>query len=71
MDMYDDTLDFINGLIAKTKNKKLSKILKCIRDFSPSEDLGYGDWNDRQDFYENEYDSLVSDALKKLEKLVD
>ena len=63
----DDTLEFIRSLIRETKSKKLKKILKCIEDASPSDDLAYGDWNDRQEFMENEYYKLVEETVKELE----
>lgn len=61
----DDTLEFITSLRRATKNKKLKKILECIKLSSP--DFSYGDWNDRQDFMENEYDALVEQTVKELE----
>ena len=63
----DDTLEFIIDLKNVATNKKLKKILECIELASPSEDLAYGDWNDRQDFMENEYDALVKQTVKELE----
>lgn len=68
--MSDDTLEFIESLKRETKNKKLRRILDCIIRSSPSIDLAYGDWNDRQDFMEEEYDVLVDGTVKVLEGLI-
>ena len=66
----DDTMEFIESLIRGTKDKQLKKILKCIISSSPSDDFAYGDWNDREDFMENEYDDLVRDTVVELENII-
>ena len=68
--MGDDTLEFVECLRSKTENEKLKKILDCIVNSSPSEDFAYGDWNDRQDFMESEYDGLVAETVRQLEEIV-
>ena len=69
--MGDDTMEFIESLIRETKNKRLKKILNYITSSSPSDDFAYGDWNDRQDFMENEYDDLVRETVNELEKIME
>ena len=66
----DDTMEFIESLIRETNDKRLKKILQCIIWSSPSDDFAYGDWNDRQDFMENEYDDLVKETINELEKII-
>ena len=66
----DDTGKFIESLIRETENEKLKKIMKCIYNSSPSENFAYGDWNDRQDFMENEYDDLVKETVNELEEIM-
>lgn len=68
--VMDDTMEFIKDLIRETEDKRLEKILRCIVQASPSEDFTYGDWNDRQDFMENEYDDLVKETTNELEKII-
>ena len=66
----DDTMEFIKDLIRETEDIRLEKILRCIVWASPSEDLAYGDWNDRQDFMENEYDNIVKNTAAELESII-
>ena len=66
--MDDSTLIFIYDLSKTVNNNKLKQILKTIYDCAP--DLGYMDWNDREDYYENEYDGVLKDAAKELEKII-
>ena len=66
----DDTMEFIKDLIREIEDKRLEKILRCIVQASPSEDLAYGDWNDRQNFMENEYDNIVRDTAVELENII-
>ena len=63
--MDDSTLKFIEDLARRTKDKRIKKVLKIVSENAP--DFGYMDWNDRQDFYENEYDDLLSETIKELE----
>ena len=67
--MGDDTLDFLESVRREVKDKKLKKILKVLIDESPAVDLGYMDWYDREDFLDNEYDGIVSETAKKLDKI--
>ena len=67
--MGDDTLDFLESVKREVKSKKLKKILKVLIDGSPAADLGYMDWNDREDFFSEEYDGIVSETADKLDKL--
>ena len=67
--MIDDIYpaqNYLDDLIKKVKNKNLKKMLKAID--VPELD-GYMDWNDREDFYENEYKDWVKRNAEVLEKL--
>lgn len=67
--MGDDTLGFLESVRREVKDKKLKKILKVLIDGSPAVDLGCMDWYDREDFLDNEYDEIVSETAKKLDKI--
>ena len=66
----DDTLKFLEDLEKETTNKKLRNLLHCLISSSPSLDLAYGDWNDREYFYAEEYGELVEDTARELENIM-
>lgn len=66
----DDTLLFLKDLEREVTNKKLRNLLHYLISSSPSLDLAYGDWHDRQYFYTEEYDELVEDTARELENIM-
>lgn len=66
----NEMLSFINDLRQASNNKKLSNILKCIYDNAPESVYYAMDWNDRQHYYETEYNDLVKETVKELEWLM-
>ena len=63
-----DEIEYLEGLVRYAKNKKIKEILKVIVDSIPN--FGYMDYNDREYFFETEYDDLIDETLNKLEEMI-
>ena len=61
-------MEYLEGLVRYAKNKKVKEILNVIIDSIP--DFGYMDYNDREYFYETEYEDLIDETLNKLEEII-
>lgn len=61
-------MEYLESLVRYAKNKKIKEILNVIVDSIP--DYSYMDYNDREYFYEIEYEDLIDETLNKLEELI-
>jgi len=61
-------MEYLEGLVRFAENKKVKEILNVIVDSIPA--FGYMDYNDREDFFETEYDDLIDETLNKLEEMI-